>query len=205
MHGSTGGSWRRSTLIMATGVAQPAGKPAEHRPRDLPVSRCHRASSRPNHPQRADCPQFSRVLDRVRVPRPGRGRPRQRPDRVLADRPTPAAPTAATGVGEGSRQRFRSRPTSRLTAARRDPRVGAHRCSTRSATDRHGVECGINLLKQHRAVATRYDKVAVCYEATVHIAAINVWHPGDLIHVTYGSERAGGGSSLPVLVRVLRL
>jgi acyl-CoA reductase-like NAD-dependent aldehyde dehydrogenase len=28
-----------------------AAKPAEHRPRDLPASRCHRASSRPNHPR----------------------------------------------------------------------------------------------------------------------------------------------------------
>jgi hypothetical protein len=32
MHGSTGGSWKRSTLTMATGVAHPTGKPAEHRP-----------------------------------------------------------------------------------------------------------------------------------------------------------------------------
>ena len=36
--------------------------------------------------QRGDSPQFAAVIERIRVPRHGAGRPRTRPDRVLADK-----------------------------------------------------------------------------------------------------------------------
>ncbi|MEV5320316.1 transposase [Streptomyces sp. NPDC052687] len=36
--------------------------------------------------QRADCTQFKPVPDKARVPRPGPGRPRKRPDSLAADK-----------------------------------------------------------------------------------------------------------------------
>jgi transposase len=128
--------------------------------------------------QRHESTQLEPLLDAIRVPRLGPGRPRKRPTHLIADRGYSYTTCrrllrqrriAHTIPERSDQQQLRARRGAR---GGRPPVVDPVRYRHRNV-----VERAVARLKQHRAIATRYDKLAVSYHTWLVLAALLLWLP----------------------------
>lgn len=114
--------------------------------------------------QRHESTQLERVLDKVRIPQRG-GRPRCRPLRLAGDK----------GYSYPRIRRWLRRHGIKAVIPRRKdqrPQDGRAQFDQETYRRRAVVEQCVGWLKECRAVATRFDKLAVNYLATVKLAMI---------------------------------
>jgi transposase len=112
--------------------------------------------------QRHEAPMLRRLMETGAVKRPGRGRPRIRPDAVAGDK----------GYSYPSLRRYLRGRGIRAVIPSKSDQPRQHRFDKAAYRERSQVERTINRLKQFRRVATRYEKREVNYLAMVTIAAI---------------------------------
>jgi transposase len=166
---STGGGRDRETLGRSRGgLSTKIHLAADSRAR--PLARVTSAG------QRNDALGFEPVMARLRVARPGPGRPRTRPGRVLADK-------AYSSRGIRSHLRRRGiqtvipEPADQARHRRRRGSSGGRPIAYDVDVYRlrNTVERAINKLRSRRAVATRFDKRDYVYRGTVDVASIGIW------------------------------
>ncbi|WP_443070817.1 IS5 family transposase [Streptomyces sp. NBC_01685] len=126
--------------------------------------------------QAGDAPAFEAVMAGIRIPRSGVGRPRTRPAVVLADR----AYSSRAIRGHLRRRGIRAvipQPADQVGHRLRRGRAGGRPpgFDAEAYKKRNTVERCIARLKQWRGLAMRTDKLAIAYQAALHLAAILIW------------------------------
>ncbi|MFI8200474.1 IS5 family transposase [Streptomyces sp. NPDC085942] len=126
--------------------------------------------------QSGDAPAFEAVLAGIRVPRHGQGRPRVRPDAVLAERAYSSRAIRSYLRRRGIRAVI-PQPSDQVGHRLRRGRSGGRppAFNAEAYKQRNAVERCIARLKQWRGLAMRTDKLALVYLAALHLAAILIW------------------------------
>ncbi|WP_257155584.1 IS5 family transposase [Streptomyces sp. Ru87] len=123
-----------------------------------------------------DCTQFTAVMQAIRVPRLGSGRPRVRPDHVIGDKGYSSKAIRTWLRRRNIRHTIPERSDQARNRLRRGSRGGRPPAFDKQVYKRRNVvERCFHRLKQWRGIATRYDKTAESYQAAVTLAALLMW------------------------------
>lgn len=116
------------------------------------------------------------MLDAIRVPRLGPGRPRTRPAHVIGDKGY-SSKAIRTWLRQRNIAHTIPERTDQIANRLRRGRSGGRPPSfdKQLYKRRNVVERCFNRLKQWRGIATRYDKTAECYQAAVTLASLLMW------------------------------
>ncbi|MEW2266070.1 IS5 family transposase [Streptomyces sp. NPDC047853] len=126
--------------------------------------------------QRHDSVCARPLLERIRVPRTGPGRPRCRPDQVIADKAYSSRGFRAYLRKRGIAHTIPEKTDQRRHRLRRGGHGGRPPGFDRETYRRRNlIERCFNRLKGFRGIATRYEKTATSYEAAVTLASILLW------------------------------
>lgn len=119
---------------------------------------------------------FPHLLGALRVARRGPGRPHTTPDAVLGDK---------AYSSRSHRALLRDRGITAVIAEPNDQKANRTRRGAKGGRppafdpqrykNRNVVERSFNTFKQWRALATRYDKLAITYRAGALLRAILIW------------------------------
>ena len=115
--------------------------------------------------ERHEATAFEALMEQGAVKRPGRGRPKLRPRRVVGDK----------GYSSRKIRAYVRRHGMRITIPRKSNERRTGPFDRALYRERNRVERLINRLKQFRRIATRYEKRAANYLGMVTIGMILLW------------------------------
>ena len=126
--------------------------------------------------QRHDSVAFLPLMGQLKIARRGRGRPRTRPGRMLGDKAYSSSAIRAHLRARGIKATIPEPADQARNRLRRGSAGGRPPAFDPVAyKQRNTVERAFGKLRQHRAVATRYDKRDFVWRGTVDVASIRIW------------------------------
>jgi transposase len=146
----------------------------------LADSRCRPLARVTTAGQRHDSLAFEPLMGRLRIRRLGSGRPRTRPDRLLADKAYSNRTISAYLRRRRIKATIPEKTDQQQTRAAKGPHGGRPPAfDSQPYKQRNTVERAHNKLKAFRAVAMRTDKREFIFHGTIDIVSIKIWlrHP----------------------------